>query len=640
MYTLLASFFTDLPLTRFQGCTKLNGVVSRFWLLAWVGVFWPILAFGSQSGVRVVDMMALDGHINVSNHLDYVEQTQRVYTIEDVLADQIASDIPWVGNHADTPGFGFDANTFWFRLVVNNSAQEKVSRLFEIDNPVLDEVLFYQVDEDGYIVNVAKTGDSNPASDRPFFHHNLVLPFAVPAGATHYLYFRVTTAGSLEFPLEMWEPEAFQERDQVKLLFFGALFGILIVMGVYNFFIYTLFRDESMVYYAAFSIGLMLFLSTMHGFTTQFLWSDSPWLRENVLILVIPLTLFFSLMFSRHFLQLERAYPRLNQMIMILSSLCLVLAAAAPFVGYGTLIRLNAAMVTPICLGGIVVGLLRWLGGYKPARYFVIAWSAFLVAIAFYSLSKFGLFSRVGLSEYSVQMGAVAEAVLFAFALADRMNTQRKAFEKAQAKALELQKAANERLEARVIERTSELQTAMDELEMANQRLQALSMQDGLTGIRNRRYFDEKLEGEWHRAIRNDTTIALLLIDIDFFKAFNDKYGHLAGDECLKSVAQVIEKTLTRPSDSVARYGGEEFAVILPDTGLDGAMHVAENIRLAVEQKGVAVEGGVVHVTISLGAAATRPQSHQEPQALIAIADQALYQAKSEGRNCTRVPQL
>ena len=465
-----------------------------------------------------------------------------------------------------------------------------------------------------------------------------MLPFSIKPGATHYLYFRVTTAGSLEFLLEMWAPEAFQERDQVKLLFFGALFGILVVMGLYNFFIYTLFRDESMVYYAAFSIGLMFFLSTMHGFTAQYLWADTSWLRENALVIVIPLTLFFSLMFSRHFLQLERSYPRLNQMIIGLGSLCLLLAVAAPFAGYAVLIRLNAAMVIPICLGGIVVGISRWLSGYKPARYFVIAWTAFLGAITFYALSKFGLFSRSGISEYAVQLGAVAEAVLFAFALADRMNTQRKAFEKAQAKAFELQKEANERLEASVAERTQELQAAMEELANANQRLQALSTQDGLTGIRNRRYFDEKLEREWQRSLRNQESLALLLIDIDFFKAFNDKHGHLAGDECLKLVAQVIERSLTRPSDSVARYGGEEFAVILPETDIDGAVHVAETIRRAVEQKGVEVDNETLHVTVSIGAAAQTPLPHQEQQMLIAVADQSLYLAKSAGRNRTHVP--
>ena len=129
--------------------------VSRFWWLALLGVLLPALALGNQYNARMVDVAELSDRITVSSSLDYVEQTQRVYTIEDLLADQQAGDIPWIGSRADSPGFGFDANTFWFRLVVNNSSQTVLHRLLEIENPVLDEVLFYQVDEDGYIINVA-----------------------------------------------------------------------------------------------------------------------------------------------------------------------------------------------------------------------------------------------------------------------------------------------------------------------------------------------------------------------------------------------------------------------------------------------------------------------------------------------------
>jgi len=592
----------------------------------------------NSTPLRVVDTQNISQHENISRFLDYIEQRQRQFAIEDLVADQTLKDMPWVENHSDSPGFGFDTNTFWFRVVVSNNAPNVVSRLLEIKNPVLDEVLFYQVNSRGVIENVSQTGDGNPASARPFFHHNLILPFTVPPTETHYLYFRVTTAGSLEFPVILWEPGAFQKRDQIYLLLYGALFGVILVMGLYNFFIYALFRDRSMIFYSGFSIGLMLFLATIHGFSAQYFWPDISWLRENALILVIPFTLFFSLMFSSTFLQLDRALPRLNKAVVMLAMVCLAMLVMAPLTPYSTLIRACAALVLPVSLGGIVVGVMRWLQGYQPARYFVIAWTAFLGAISFYALSKFGLFSRSAFSEYAVQVGAVAEAVLFAFALADRMNMQRKAFEQAQAKALDLQKAANERLEMSVADRTVELQAAMQELEEANQRLQSLTRQDGLTGIRNRRFFDEKLEHEWQRSYRSGEPLALLLIDIDYFKVFNDEHGHLTGDECLKAVAQVIDSALTRPSDSAARFGGEEFVVILPETNVEGAVHVAENIRLAVAGNGVVTEEGVLNVTVSIGAAALIPQKDQAPQALIAIADQSLYAAKSAGRNCTRVP--
>jgi diguanylate cyclase len=374
----------------------------------------------------------------------------------------------------------------------------------------------------------------------------------------------------------------------------------------------------------------------MHGFTAQYLWPNVAWLRENALVVVIPLCQFFALMFSRHFLQIGNSYPRLDRLLAGVAALCLILAVMPVVLDYAVLIRLNAGLVVPVCLGGIAIGCVRWLEGYQPARYFMIAWVTFMLAVAFFTLTKFGLFPRTIVSEYAIQLGAVMEVVLFAFALADRLNSQRRAYEKAQVQALALQKQANERLESSVTERTLELQVAMTDLEQANQRLQALSMQDGLTGIRNRRFFDDKLDQEWQRCLRGQECLALLLIDIDFFKAFNDKYGHLAGDECLKAVAKVIERSLTRPSDSVARYGGEEFAVILPETDVRGAMHVAETIRLAVEQKTIRMDGQALHVTISVGVAAVIPELDQMPSRLVSMADQAMYAAKSAGRNRTR----
>jgi len=594
---------------------------------------WLPAAAMAQS--RLVDVAAVSGHDGVSVYLDYVEQGVSSYTIEDMLEDQRESRIPWRENHAGNPGFGFDQHPFWFRMRVVNPGLKPLDRLLEIRNPVLDEVLFYQVDGEGFIVNLAQTGDREPTSERPFFHHNLILPFRVPAGETHTLFFRVTTSGAMEFPLEMWTPRAFQERDQFQLLLFGGLFGVLLVMGAYNFFVYTLFRDVSLLYYGGYAVGLMLFLATMYGFSNQYFWPDSLWWREHALLLIIPLTLFCAIMFTASFLQLERAYPYLTVLIRAGASVCILLALLAPVVDYAVLIRLLAALIFPVCMLAIALGVHRWRNGYQPARYFILAWTVFLLAISYYSLAKFGIFELSPLSEHAVQWGAVLEMVLFAFALADRLDSQRRGFVKAQNKALELQRIVNEQLEHRVEERTLELRGAMDELEQVNQRLQALTMQDGLTGIYNRRYFDDKLLAEWQRAVRNRESLALLLIDIDHFKDFNDRHGHLAGDECLRRVAQVIRSTITRPSDAAARYGGEEFVVILPDTTAEGAVHVAENIRQSLQQVRINLEGGVTQVSVSIGAAAVVPSEARSPQDLVASADSALYQAKAAGRNRT-----
>lgn len=180
-----------------------------------------------------------------------------------------------------------------------------------------------------------------------------------------------------------------------------------------------------------------------------------------------------------------------------------------------------------------------------------------------------------------------------------------------------------------------------EQLEASNAVLQQRSTVDGLTGVANRRVFDETLACEWARAMRGGHSIAVILADIDHFKRHNDQYGHQAGDECLRAVARTLAATVKRTGDLVARYGGEEFAVILPNADGKGATAVAERLRVAVEQIRLAHVGSVTgrDVTISLGVAATVPVRGASPRSLIEAADAALYQAKAVGRNQVIVAQ-
>ncbi|HRP98322.1 MAG TPA: diguanylate cyclase [Rhodocyclaceae bacterium] len=174
-------------------------------------------------------------------------------------------------------------------------------------------------------------------------------------------------------------------------------------------------------------------------------------------------------------------------------------------------------------------------------------------------------------------------------------------------------------------------------LDEANRELTRLSAVDGLTGIANRRCFDDTLRREWRRAARRGAPLSLLLADIDHFKEYNDRYGHQRGDDCLKAVARELAARLNRPSDLVARYGGEEFAVILPETDADGAWRVAEALRRAIQASEIAHEGSSTEslVTISIGVAATVPAGADSTgmAALLRRADEALYEAKRGGRN-------
>ncbi len=175
-------------------------------------------------------------------------------------------------------------------------------------------------------------------------------------------------------------------------------------------------------------------------------------------------------------------------------------------------------------------------------------------------------------------------------------------------------------------------------LKLQTDALKRLSLFDGLTNIPNRRHFDETLDNEMQRALRTQQHLSLLMIDVDYFKPFNDHYGHGTGDACLIQIAQALQAGMNRPMDLLARYGGEEFVALLPGTSLEGACNVAESLRQIVASLRIPHAGSSIaeHVTISVGVACRAQSDPKSTSFLLRQADQALYQAKQSGRNKIR----
>lgn len=190
-------------------------------------------------------------------------------------------------------------------------------------------------------------------------------------------------------------------------------------------------------------------------------------------------------------------------------------------------------------------------------------------------------------------------------------------------------------LELKVQARTEELYKSEAALKAANLELQRLVSVDSLTDIANRRRFDEYLFQEWQRGLRDRYPLTLILCDVDYFKQYNDSYGHQAGDRCLQSIAQAIKRSVKRPADLAARYGGEEFAIILPNTDVEGAVQVAQRIQAEVQRLSIPHPSSQVssYVTASMGIATQIPTSHSSPDAMLVACDRALYRAKKQGRD-------
>ena len=246
----------------------------------------------------------------------------------------------------------------------------------------------------------------------------------------------------------------------------------------------------------------------------------------------------------------------------------------------------------------------------------------FLIYIALLEKEAFADYYRLR-DRYWLIAGLGSIFVIVFFALLIRLLKQR---EKAEQQLVQM----NEQLMESVAQRT-------EELEAANVELQIMAMMDGLTGIANRRYFDDYYERSWRTAIRLGKPISVIMADIDWFKKYNDAYGHQTGDDCLRQVAVTIRGQTKRAADFVARYGGEEFIVILPEADSEGAAKFAERVRQQVEALAIEhSQSPFGRVTVSLGVASAEPRLDDDPLLLIEAADKALYAAKNAGKNCVR----
>jgi two-component system, sensor histidine kinase LadS len=289
-------------------------------------------------------------------------------------------------------------------------------------------------------------------------------------------------------------------------------------------------------------------------------------------------------------------------------------------------------LITPLVL--LATGCWSALRGQRSAYFFVAAFAAILMAVVLTHLRNLGLLPTNFLTTDGTQIGSAMEMLLLSFALADRYNALRRGQLHAQKQTLKAQeelvstlREAEHVLEAKVEERTAELR-------ILNRKLEALSATDGLTGIANRRHFDATLAEEWTRAARQGHSLALGLLDVDWFKKYNDHYGHQAGDDCLRKIADTLAATIARAGDLVARYGGEEFVFIAPATSAEDALAMARKVCEALQALALPhALSDYACVTASVGVASIVPDETTSPQTLIQAADEALYAAKAAGRN-------
>ena len=580
-------------------------------------------AFGSDT---CVSLESGDPPVSaLSNTILYYEDPGAGRTLQDILGDPA---VAWTPLREATPSFGFSSSAFWLNFAICASGSDKERPVLEIAYPLLDTLHVYAAAGENVVYQV-RTGDSLPFGERPVHHRNFVFPLPGTGPDILHIYIRVQTSSAVQVPMRIYTQDGFFNHNQRSLLLQGVYFGLILAMVLYNAFLFFSLRELPYLFYVLFTTSYFSFQGVLQGLFQQFVF-HSVWLQNHTLLIFGYASILFANLFAASFLNLRAKNHLLWNILRGVGAISALAAAVSSVLPYEIMVKMMLILAIPSSLLIMAAGFRLWWAGHLPARIFTIAWSTLLISFVLASFNKFGILPRTFWTENIMQIGGVLEVILLSIALAERVNE-----EKRQRILVEQQLATS--LEEEVQQRTQELNQALAQLEAANAILDEISHTDSLTQIANRRAFDIQLALEYKGARRDGHPLALIMIDIDCFKLFNDTHGHQTGDRVLQEVAGRLAALATRPGDKVFRYGGEEFVVLLRNTDLAGARTVAERMRISIAGTPVDIDGRYYALTISAGISvfasregASSPGSAED---LILRADRCLYHAKENGRN-------
>ncbi|QOY63655.1 GGDEF domain-containing protein [Lysobacter sp. H21R4] len=524
--------------------------------------------------------------------------------------------------------FGFQPGAFWFHARLVNANLREPRWLLVQKYALSDYIEVHTLHADGH-VDTHTGGDALPFEARSIRYRLPNFWINVPPGPPVDLLVRISSQSSMQVPLWLYTPGAFAEVSRDAQFGIGLYYGILLALFVYNLVLWLRLRDPSYFWYLLHISAFGLVLFTLNGLGFEYLWPKSPWLADKAVPLSICLAQVGMQQFARYFLELRQRW-RLGDLV--------GLAMIAFFVAWGLAsVWLPYRIATPVASAAVFVSI-AWIAiesivvtarGYKPARIFLLAWGLFLAGTGMFAALAFGVLPKTFLTEYGVQIGSATEMLLLSIALSYRYSALRQENER-------IIRAGREELAQEVEQRTSELRLALDQLGQAHARLRESSQRDGLTGLHTRAHFMERFQQLMVEAYRAEQPLSVLMIDLDHFKDINDQHGHLVGDECLRFSAHLLGQILRRYNAVVARFGGEEFVVGLP--GKDGAqaLQVAEELRRSLDESACDVAGIQIRLTASIGVHELQVDGGSQVANALQQADEALYRAKADGRNCVR----
>lgn len=579
-------------------CLRCVGLLPRLLLILSI----LVLIAGPVWAEPSVAIMLAGGKAgtDLGPYLEQLEDPSGAMTLADIRSPQAQA--RFRPNAFRSIHIGHTCSAWWFRFKLRRSASLNTPSFLEFNKPGIGDI-------DLYIPQAAPTGGrtgthwilkqtgfdrSLTSRDIPFRSFILRLPDSFVE--SEFFYLRIQSVMSINLQVTARSAENLMKHVGWDSLGFGLIYGVLIAMIIYNLCLLVFLKDRVYFYYILYMTGMLLHI--LFGYGHMAAWVDIPSpIQQTLFWIAVGNTWLWGIIFSRFFLETKRHTPRLDRFIRLFIpvAIAMMLTGLCQFWRVTNLIN---NVTSPIgTMLGILASVLCIRKGFRPAWYYLIAWIVLLLGVTLYAMGGI-LVERSFLTVYTLAIGSAIEAVLLSVALAARIRVLRK------------QKEALERRESRLTE---------------------LSLRDGLTNLYNHRYLLAKLAGEIETAQRLDSALAILMLDVDHFKLYNDSYGHPEGDKVLVRLGEIMVQC-ARQSDTCCRYGGEEFTVILRGADGDDARAVAERIRYMIFSEVFYPRPGVsVNVSVSIGVACSRHGENED--AFIQRADEALYRAKQTGRN-------
>lgn len=566
------------------------------------------------TGVVAAEVPTPAGSPGLARKFYYFEDTAGDLTFADVRKPSFQDRFRLSAR--DNLNLGFTDSALWLRIDLRYMVDYKgPAWMLAFDYPLLDHIDVYDAGSPRDDP-LTRMGDRLPFGARPVPHRSFALPIPAEGPDLRRLYVRVATQSSMQVRPALVSGRALFLSSNREELAFGVVYGLMVLMALYNLFLYFGLRDRSYLFFVGSTLCALMFLMSLYGHAFQYLWPGWPAFANLANPLLVSLWVVTTAAFARLFLESNRHSRATTLVLNGLMAAGAVSTTVALLASYRLAMELASALATVNAIALLVCGAIVWKSGERSARFFTLAWLALGFGVLGLAASRFGLVPDNLFTRHGALLASIVEIVLLSLALTDKYRLMHLALE-----------GYSRSLEEKVADRTRQL-------EEANADLHRLSLTDPLTGVPNRRHFDEKLDAEFGRHRRLSAPLSLAMVDVDHFKEFNDRHGHPVGDECLRAVAEALSAVAHRSADVVARYGGEEFAVLLPETDADGARRTGERMLEVVRALRLSSgEHEASQVTVSVGLTTRVPDGTEGSESLVAEADEALYQAKRNGRD-------